>query len=658
MMFIRTRQSRTPMWRAALLASLLMLLGGLLGAWLNADGGVMGFGPTIHAWPANGKAAVTPRPVPYAQARVLAVPRAKAVTIRRVDPEIPLSQSWESSIVAVEHDPSTSSDDEVVVTWMLGLSAPPLTDTRIGLATSRNGGATWTRGELAPPPNATNIQFDPMSTVNPLTGRIHLAAMSRHFTTANQNALWIADKASGAQAFAPSRTLRPATATDKGWMAAGPLPNGQAGSAVYMVYNGPALPGTSGLSGVAQISVDDGQSFSSPVLISGPGAIGHHPRVDAQGVLSVTYYDNGIGKFVRGRGALDGFDAPVTVAPFAATPQAFQIAVAGEFRIPYFLMHAIDPRNGRIYVVYNDVTGFPGGEADVDLLMRDSRDGGATWSAIRNISEDPARPADQYLPWLEVDDTGTLHLAYYDTGRTTGNDSGIQALVDVYYASSSDEGQSWVTQRLTDTPLDSTRTSWSPGGFASQFVGDRHVGDVESGLYRVPGGRIRWCGDERGEGGPRTCRHRHRRWPYRHLAELRREWAWHADRGPRRQPDARVVVHIPARWRASVVRRHRHVCRAGRDDSDGACGRRTIPAAVQSERHQSRATRHDDDHVRELPACAGRLQLRARLRQRQLDDGSADRAEGPHVFVMTPRVSAMWMPQIPLHRSAARSDRR
>jgi len=472
MMFIRTRQTRTPMWRAVLFASLLLLGGGLIGAWLNADGGLMGFGPTIHPWPAEGKAAVASKPVPNVQARVLSVPRSKAISIRRVDPEIPASQSWESSIVAVDHDPSTASDDEVVVTWMLGLSAPPLTDTRIGLATSRNGGATWTRGELAPPPNATNIQFDPMSTVNPQTGRIHLAAMSRHFTTANQNALWIADKPAGAQAFAPSRTIRPATATDKGWMAAGPLPNGQQGSAVYMVYNGPGAPGTPGLSGVAQVSLDDGQTFSSPLPISGPGSIGHHPRVNAQGVLSVTYYDNGVGKFVRARGALDGFDTPVTVAPFAATPQAFQIAVAGEFRIPYFLMHAIDPRNGRIYVVYNDVTGFPGGESDVDLLMRDSRDGGATWSAIRNISEDPALPADQYLPWLEVDSTGTLHLAYYDTRRTTGSDSGLQALVDVYYASSSDEGQSWVTQRLTDTPLDSTRTNWSPGGFPSQFVGD------------------------------------------------------------------------------------------------------------------------------------------------------------------------------------------
>ena len=393
--------------------------------------------------------------------------RAFAVaTKRRLDLQLPGQQSWEPSIMITRDDAGSANNDEVIATFMDGRATATLTDTRIAIAQSGDGGNSWNTTELVPPPAATKIQFDPMSAYDASTGRAYVGAMSRNFSAGIIDTIWLATRSAAATNFSASAIVIPVDGVDKGWMAAGALPAPQVGSALYLAFNAPNQHFVSK-------SLDGGFSFGAPLVL--PPTIAYQPRVAANGVLSISYYGAGFASIIKSMDGLQTLNAPVNIAPFTANPTALSNAVPGTFRIPYFVVHAIDPNNGKIYLVYNDVTDIINGEADVNLLLRDSIDGGQTWSAPRIVNGDGAAggPAgDQIMPWIECDSFGRLHLSYFDNRRNPSFDGAQAGLFDVYYALSSDGGTSWQEQRLTDTPLASSSSVWNPLGDGVQFLGD------------------------------------------------------------------------------------------------------------------------------------------------------------------------------------------
>ncbi len=385
---------------------------------------------------------------------------------RRVDLQLAGQQSWEPSIMVTRADAVNAANDEVIATFMDGRAGTVLTDSRIGITRSDNGGDSWNTTELVPPAASSNIQFDPMSTYDASTGRAYLGAMSRNFSAGVIDTVWLATRSAAATSFDASAVAIPVDGVDKGWMAAGVLPAPQTGSALYLAFNINSQHFVSK-------SVDAGLHFAAPLTL--PPTIAYQPRVALNGALTISYYGAGFASIIKSVDGLQTLNAPINIAPFAANPTALSNAVPGTFRVPYFVMHAIDPVNGKIYLIYNDVTDTINGEADVNLLLADSIDGGQTWSAPRIVNGDSTAggPAgDQIMPWIECDALGRLHLSYFDNRRNVVADGAQAGLFDVYYAMSSDGGFSWQELRLTDTPLDSAASLWNPVGGSVQFLGD------------------------------------------------------------------------------------------------------------------------------------------------------------------------------------------
>jgi hypothetical protein len=111
----------------------------------------------------------------------------------------------------------------------------------------------------------------------------------------------------------------------------------------------------------------------------------------------------------------------------------------------------IDRNTNRIWATWTDNTpasAGPSGSAASNVAwirVASSIDGGATWQLAATPHAEPLPPSttavDRYHPWMDVDDNGVVHLAFYDTRNTT-NRTGV----DFYYVASADNGATWVEE--------------------------------------------------------------------------------------------------------------------------------------------------------------------------------------------------------------------
>lgn len=120
---------------------------------------------------------------------------------------------------------------------------------------------------------------------------------------------------------------------------------------------------------------------------------------------------------------------------------------------------AVDPTDGNhLWVAYGEYV-----DGDGDLLVKESLDGGKTWSARRPVGE-TAPGTSQLYAWLSVTpDGGRLDLIYDDLGYDPAG-----YLVDVSYAASWDGGAGWSRTRVTPEGFDAN--VFPPGSVP--FIGD------------------------------------------------------------------------------------------------------------------------------------------------------------------------------------------
>lgn len=419
------------------------------------------YGP-VAALPETATSADRPMPKVLTQLPVQPITRVPNLN-KRVDARVSGAQAYEPSLVVRSGGTAVSGDDLTLV-WM-DILPGSVTDTRIAYARSSDGGSSVTQGVLPKPVDvgAAAPAFDPMTVILPDTSEVLVGAMTRSFTQGSDNTLWFSRHGVNGAPFDASTRRLTLGNIDKGWMAAGPLPGSPSETALYVAYNA----GNRFLSR----SFDGGRTFASTLQL--PGTIGYQPRVDRNGRVTLSYFDNGRLAFSWSEDGGQSLQASVVVATPTATSLTIGESIPGEFRIPIFLMHAIDPNTGRIYAVYNDVTARSDNQLDVDVILTYSDDGGRTWRDGAIVNGDGTVPGDQFMPWIEVDARGGVHLVYFDTRERPGLDQDAFALVDVWYAYSSDRGQSFTESRLTAQPIDTSRTRWAAfGGVGSQFIGD------------------------------------------------------------------------------------------------------------------------------------------------------------------------------------------
>ncbi len=99
--------------------------------------------------------------------------------------------------------------------------------------------------------------------------------------------------------------------------------------------------------------------------------------------------------------------------------------------------------NGRLHVTWNDyAAGSPQSCDNVctcesDVFLSSSDDRGLTWSAPVTVGQ-TAQAGDQYHAWLDVDDRGTVLVAYKDT-----RDDPVRLKTHTYLSYSTDGGVAW-----------------------------------------------------------------------------------------------------------------------------------------------------------------------------------------------------------------------
>ncbi|HLF16034.1 MAG TPA: sialidase family protein [Candidatus Thermoplasmatota archaeon] len=135
-----------------------------------------------------------------------------------------------------------------------------------------------------------------------------------------------------------------------------------------------------------------------------------------------------------------------------------------QFRVSTYPVLAVDTsggeHDGRRYVVWGDQPGPI--DSDVEVLLRWSDDG-MTWSEPVTVNDVAA--GDQYIPWIDVDPLGGVHVVWYDRRNDPTNE-----LLDVYYAYSGDGGATFHPNvRVSETNFNGD-LGHHQGGFP--FIGD------------------------------------------------------------------------------------------------------------------------------------------------------------------------------------------
>ena len=213
-------------------------------------------------------------------------------------------------------------------------------------------------------------------------------------------------------------------------------------------------------------SADGGRTFTQPVELRTQGVnVGFIPLVGPRGVVHAvwTHADilgNGLVNWeiwtARSDDGGDTWSAPSTVAQLL--PTAVQ-----DLRTSGILPSAaIDPRNGALYVVWQEDRFTPG---VAQVLFTRSTNGGGSWSAPRIISDGP-RNAANFTPGVVVNPLGKVGVIY----SSLRNDPARRYGVDTYLTFSLNGGRSFTkSTRLSAQTFDARFAAVTEGGF---FLGD------------------------------------------------------------------------------------------------------------------------------------------------------------------------------------------
>lgn len=131
--------------------------------------------------------------------------------------------------------------------------------------------------------------------------------------------------------------------------------------------------------------------------------------------------------------------APATLGPSLGSLGGAGCLEKTEFRASVYPVMAVDdtggPDHGRLYVAWPQA-GLTGAGVFVS-----SSDDGVAWTEPKEVTA--SLPDDQFMPWIDVDPRGTVHVGYYDCSI----DGADGANMTVGYTYSLDGGTTWADNR-------------------------------------------------------------------------------------------------------------------------------------------------------------------------------------------------------------------
>lgn len=298
-------------------------------------------------------------------------------------------------------------------------------NTVIGYGWTFDGGATWqsSRIDFSTLPE-TQSTGDPALAFDS-QGNVYLAILAY---SGSANGILVAKSTDGGATFA--EPVRLDSGGDKEFLIVDPDTDN-----IYVVWEntGPQFAQRVFFSK----STDLGETYTPRQSIgSGTGSTNNaaYPAVGPDGEIYVVWTNFANSVFFD-RSLDEGttwLDPDRIVTDQIATPRN---PLAGGFRNPLMPAIAVDrtngPRRGRIYVVWPDQR-----FGDPDVLLSFSDDRGDTWSSPVRVNDDVlGNDADQFFPWVAVDDQGQVHVTFLDRREDF---DGI--LFSMYLATSSDGG--------------------------------------------------------------------------------------------------------------------------------------------------------------------------------------------------------------------------
>ncbi len=203
-------------------------------------------------------------------------------------------------------------------------------------------------------------------------------------------------------------------------------------------------------------STDAGDSWSQRKRINeqsgaecsdaGATVLGAMPCVGLNGEVYVTWSSPyGIMMDRSTDGGVNWFDKDVKVADL---PGNFKFSVPGVYRCFGFPSMACDMSNsdnrGKLYISWSDQKN---GYDNTDVWVSSSTNEGITWGERVKVNDDFGSKH-QFFNWMTVDQTtGIIYVVFYDRRNYTDE------LTDVYLASSTDGGITFLNERISDKPF-------------------------------------------------------------------------------------------------------------------------------------------------------------------------------------------------------------
>ncbi len=207
-------------------------------------------------------------------------------------------------------------------------------------------------------------------------------------------------------------------------------------------------------------SADGGATWSAPVEVWRQGGnLGAIPLVGPGGVLHLvwmSYFTTRVE--IRAARSDDGgatWSEPVVVT------ESNTHGVPG-LRTGELVAAAIDPRSGRVYVVWPDQRFTPG----TDQIALAVSDDGVSWSAPQRISDGPD-DAPSFTPAVAVNGQGKFGIAY----STLRNDPARRFLVDQYFVTTNARGRLLGATRSSTASSDVRDAAIARGCFLGDYQG-------------------------------------------------------------------------------------------------------------------------------------------------------------------------------------------